>query len=808
MIPADMLDDFRDTLFRGGYSLLLGSGTSMTSKNRRMQAHRSASKLAVDLCTLTGTRPGTPLQRVYKLLNDTQVNDLADSYTCAEPSEQLLRTIPKYLWKRIFTFNIDDVIETVYERVHFSKQNLVPLNFDSDFQPAAEDATQLQLIHLHGSVRQRASGFVFSYNEYVRIMSQSNPWMMTLSQLIATDPFIIAGTSLNEIDLEYYLRHRTAATPRRGRGPALLVEPFPDAATLDDCERYGLTLVQTTFDAFMTWVSATFPDAPSLSSLIVPAQGAVFPSALARANVLRFFVDFSIASAADLPPTSDLSRFFYGAEPAWEDIGRHLDIERRGNQVVTAEVLAAHATRTSPVLIALDDPATGKSTLLRRVAHDVAQQGHLAFVVKTFSKIDVQNANDCLRTLDRPCIVFVDDFAEHVDQIKDLCSVTGTGHKVTVIGTERRYRKDYIDIGLADQDVKYINVDKFTRRELTQLVEQYRRFGLLGASSGLKTPDHFARTLEGEAIAVCVCRILNDFRPLDRIAESLWGESDDTVRLAYLVVALARYCYWGGLRYHLLQSAVGQGTSVATVTSTDIPLRLIEHPDNDEFIIPQSAVLSERLLRYVARTNAPMLLRAFTALAESLAPHVNRRAIRARSPEARISARLFDSDGVARPFLGRLAAEFYDKVKPRWDWNSRYWEQRALDTADGDLVTAIQFARHALAVEEHAYTLTTLSKLLLQSLGQAGISTSATFAEAFGYLLRAIQHEAANARISVHPFMTLMGGTATFLRRGGRLSEQQRQSLVTHLNNARHRFRNDPRMASAVTELDQLLEGR
>lgn len=805
MIPAGSIDAFRDTLFRGGYSLLLGSGVSMTSKNRWSQPHRSASKLAVDLCALTGVRPDMSLQRVYKLLNEAQVNELADSYTCADPSENLLKTLPKYLWKRIFSFNIDDVIEVVYERVHFSKQNLVPLNFDSDFQPAPEDSTQLQLIHLHGSVRQRDSGFVFSNTEYARVMAQMNPWMMMLSQLIATDPFVIAGTSLNEIDLEYYLSYRTASTPRRGRGPSLLVEPYPDAATLDDCDRYGLTLVQATFDDFMSWVAAAFPDAPSLSSLIVPTQGGVFPPTLEKARALRFFVDFAIASAADLPPTTDLSRFFYGAEPTWDDIGRHLDIERRSNQVVMAEVLAAHAARTSPVLVVLDDAATGKSTLIRRVAHDIAQQGNLVFTVKTFSKIDVQNANECFRVLDRPCIVCVDDLAEHVDQVKDLRRATGTGHKITVLGCERRYRKDYIDIGLAEHDVRYLNIERFTRRELTQVVEQYRRLGLLGATTGLRTPEQFARALEGDAIAVSVCRILNDFRPLDRIAESLWAASDDTVRLAYLVVALARYCYWGGLRYHLLQAAVGQGTPINALTSTDVPLRLIAHADNDEFIIPQSAVLSERLLRYLGRTNAPMMLRAFTALAECLAPYVNRRAIWARSPEARVTARLFDSDSVVRPLLGRLAAEFYENVKPRWDWNSRYWEQRALDTAADDLVTAIQFARHALAIEEHAYTLTTLSKLLLRSLGQVSVATTTTFAEAFAYLLRAIQHEAANARISVHPFMTLIGGTNNFLKRGGRLSEQQRQSLITHLNEARYKFRNDTRMTAAVAELDLLL---
>jgi hypothetical protein len=200
------------------------------------------------------------------------------------------------------------------------------------------------------------------------------------------------------------------------------------------------------------------------------------------------------------------------------------------------------------------------------------------------------------------------------------------------------------------------------------------------------------------------------------------------------------------------------------------------------------------------------MMQVFTSLAEGLAPYVNRMAIRRRTPEARVTVRLFDSDTVVRPLLGDNAPRFYEAVKPKWDWNSRYWEQRALDFADRDLPTAIQYARHAVAVEEHPFPLTTLSKLLLQSIGNPGVPTTATFSEAFDNLSKAISQEATSVRVSVQPFMTLINGTASYLKRNGTLTLEQRIALHKFVNEARYRFRNDPRMTSTIAELDRVLQ--
>ena len=72
MIPNELLTTFRDTLFRGNYNLLLGSGVSIDSKNGEGELLRSSEKLRIHLWNLTGAPNSTSLARVYALLDTRQ----------------------------------------------------------------------------------------------------------------------------------------------------------------------------------------------------------------------------------------------------------------------------------------------------------------------------------------------------------------------------------------------------------------------------------------------------------------------------------------------------------------------------------------------------------------------------------------------------------------------------------------------------------------------------------------------------------------------------------------------------------------
>jgi hypothetical protein len=806
LLDKRIIEPFRDTFFAGKYNLLLGAGVSLKSRNRHGHLLRGTEQLRADICALTGTSGATSLTRAYGLMTPAQrQSELIDKYSKCQPGAELF-PLPRCIWKRIFTFNIDDVVEALYAQG--GQQRLVPLNFDSTFEPDT-DISELQCVHLHGSALQPDSGFVFSYVEYARALRGNNPWMLLLSEILPSEPFIIAGTSLNEVDLEFYLGRRTSSTPRKGRGPSLLIDPYPDNATLADCERYDLTLVKAGIGEFLAWIEQTFPSRPSVNRLTVPPIDHLFRSKISPANLLRFFSDFELVSGRSAAKSSVPKPYMYGAEPTWPDIDEHLDVERQANQPVMSWATAwlDRPSKKERVLVVSEEAATGKSTVLKRVGHDLAALGRIVLNVRTLSRIDVDTAAICLGQLASPCIVLVDNCADYVEQLRDLLAETELTASVAFLGAERRYRQEYIDLVLSDVSVAVKRLDAPTAPELEQLLEKYQQAGLLADKGFAGNPQRAVVVLQRDTIAVAVCRILNDFRPLDRIIESVWDAADADQRKVFLACALAHRCHATGVRYSVLQNVAGMQFAVSDAIGSGRPLPLAINPSDDDFLVPQSAVIADRVLGRASKLDRDLMLEVFTALAESLAPRVNRRAITMRTPEARLAGRLFDGDKIVRPLLEAEAESFYVAAKSSWGWNSRYWEQRALLIADRDIRTALQYARHAVAIEEHPLPLTTLGKVLLKSLDSVGgvAEQAKIFSEAFSTLDRAITREAEKARVTVHPFSTLLTGTARYLERGGELTLEQHDTVARYLAETRHRFGGDVGLAATVGRLDALL---
>src|SRR5262245_59407066 len=125
----------REALFAGEYNLLLGSGVTLDAKDSAGEFLRGAEQLRKDLLALTREPPATSLQRVYGLLTSDQVRtQITDRYSGCVPGPGL-RNLPKYLWRRLFTFNVDDVFDNLYATTPFTMQTAEMFNFNTPLEP-------------------------------------------------------------------------------------------------------------------------------------------------------------------------------------------------------------------------------------------------------------------------------------------------------------------------------------------------------------------------------------------------------------------------------------------------------------------------------------------------------------------------------------------------------------------------------------------------------------------------------------------------------------------------------------------------
>lgn len=358
-ISEEQREAFISSLRAGQYNLLLGAGASMDSSNGREHLP-SGTRLRDDLAAVKNANPNQPLQKIFSLLDAKEIEEHVTkrfSNCTPGPTYHLLAS---FIWKRAFTFNVDDAMETAYEGGN-GKQNILSYNFDDEYE---DDRTleELPLIHLHGDVTRPVCGYVFSRDEYIRQITMINPWMTVLAQFIRSDPFIIAGSSMDEVDLDYYLAHRTQATARDDRGPSVRVEPFPDAITRNDCQRHGLLLFVGTSLEFLQYCDSILPKRPTPYELIPEESQKLIPEGVSKLSALSFLSDFELVPSTE-QQLKHASPFFYGQSPTWQDLASNFDVPRP----LTAGLVSAVEKRIKPesnepkVLFIREETGTGKN---------------------------------------------------------------------------------------------------------------------------------------------------------------------------------------------------------------------------------------------------------------------------------------------------------------------------------------------------------------------------------------------------------------------------------------------------------------
>ena len=109
-------------------------------------------------------------------------------------------------------------------------------------------------------------------------------------------------------------------------------------------------------------------------------------------------------------------------------------------------------------MLVSDDPATGKSTLLKRVGEDLAALGRIVLFVKTLARVDIATAAYCLGQRTSPTAILVDNYADYAEQIRDLLDEIQSGTNVSVVGVERKYRREHIDVVMSDVPVAIVEL--------------------------------------------------------------------------------------------------------------------------------------------------------------------------------------------------------------------------------------------------------------------------------------------------------------------------------------------------------------
>lgn len=257
----DDIQKLREVLVNGNPMLFLGAGFSYGSKNSygdmatgntlKNEIYNIFVKDTIEDSYEKEVKQFT-LQELCGYVNDhLKKKDELKSYLIkrfqdVEPAS-FHYLLSKYPWKKIYTVNIDDLVEHICYKNHidFVVQNV------SKEKPVKDE---LEYVKLHGCVNAPDEPLIFSKTEYDNLISSRlNFKHNNLISDIQNENFIFVGASLDERDIDYYIsQYENAGHFRRGK--LFFIEPYPTLKLQMRVEKLEGTIIKWNAEEFLKFV--------------------------------------------------------------------------------------------------------------------------------------------------------------------------------------------------------------------------------------------------------------------------------------------------------------------------------------------------------------------------------------------------------------------------------------------------------------------------------------------------------------------------------------------------------------------------
>ncbi len=672
---------------KGNVVLFAGAGFSLGARNLRGSDPPLGPQLAETLAAECGWKyEGEDLGIVYeqaqKHLGSDGLNGfLHSSYGDCVPAGWHY-IIPSLFWYRIYTTNIDDVLENSYARG--SVQRLTSVTCPADFEPQDIWFEHVHGVHLHGSVLDLRKGLTFTAAEYAGQTAIPNPWYQALVDDMYANSVIFVGSRLNEPPMYHYLAMRSERSKgtREVRAKAFVVTPSVSAIRSRQLHDQGYFVVEATAEEFFHGIrgllQATLPDRLALLRNRYPHQIASINSGLwnTQAELLR---QFELLGPRELPPKPRAPKreiFFEGAEATWDDIANGLDAPR---DAATSFLQAITKNETGVQCFALVGHAgSGKSTLLRRMAFQLAIEGRTTYFCKAEQVVDKRAVLNVLNSLGkRHVYMFVDDAIIQLEAIDEIALKLVREANVTFVLADRPHVIYPRLRGLRGMKPTVLEMPPLERNDCEQIIQRLEQFGMLGDLRGKPLPQQLRQFLGRSRKQLLVAmKEATSGKGFDVILENEFKSlSGENARIAYTIACLT-YMHGAPVRRrHLLACITGSDIEKAGVLSNDLREVIIPWNESGDLLIPRHRVIAKQ----VATESAPVGIRAtaVSVFLSQISGDVTPQNISRRTPEYLAYRGIINFDNVLDLFGEdyEVIGALYNELKDYYGHDFLFWLQ-------------------------------------------------------------------------------------------------------------------------------------
>lgn len=365
-------------------------------------------------------------------------------------------------WSKVYTVNIDDVVEnsscgnrfvvqSSYRRIGYSKAN------------------KTEYIKLHGCVRDTDGRIVFSDKQYIDSMLHSTDYRFnSFAQDAQVENFVVLGTEMSEINLDYYIELFSSSIGKTSHGQLFFINPKPSLLFSARAQKMGAIVIPWTTEEFASHLAQL--DQPCLLN-----RGVVH---------MKDFLDVRRRFINEKSVVNYKSKLYFGDYPCYKDIVFDWDFINPSINDLIDYVKNIHGKVGNRKMVALYGKAlVGKSLYLKRIAVSLLEEN---FAVYEFcgKEFDIKYfAKNVGAIAEANIALIIDNASFYYREVAALMHCFPQNKSLVVITAARSYqhfRKRYCLVSECWFDELYVTGETSNDEFATNIAERLDEKGLLG----------------------------------------------------------------------------------------------------------------------------------------------------------------------------------------------------------------------------------------------------------------------------------------------------------------------------------------
>ncbi len=330
--------------------------------------------------------------------------------------------LASYPWNKIFTVNIDDLVENVYKS---SDRELVVQN---QKKLKLTNSKETILFKLHGCVNRPEEGYIFSGEDYLELITKKvDAKLNDFTSEILQNNVIFIGASLDEPDIEYYLKMYLDAGCKLRSNRLVFIDIQPSRNLQRKAKELDALLIKASTEEFLEFLSSINFKPDELEKSVID---------------LRLNGIFRLAEMEKLYKEPYESHLYSGNFCVWQDVADKWVFPRPVYHNAWNKLTELLTVPQEVCCFSIYGKVyAGKSCLAKMLAYDLALKGFDVLEYR-FRKADLnlKAVFDYIKSSPHNrFVLLIDGGSYYYERIEKFFNHSINGKKLVIITTSREY---------------------------------------------------------------------------------------------------------------------------------------------------------------------------------------------------------------------------------------------------------------------------------------------------------------------------------------------------------------------------------